>query len=245
MRGSSGATIVRDTATTVLKFAHAGAVGDRVHEQGLWLMRNESPLTPKVYTVGDGSYVMDALSELPHSIIDRELLVIQMVAGLAAHVWSKPAEVAFDLDAHLAKLDTLWCNVDDFKNIARDKIQWDELMACLTHGDPTCDNVMLNFDGDIVIIDPIPATPAVPDLKCVDIGKMLQSKAGFEFYRYGDASFMTNGVPYAHMFGTMNAAEWYAALYWCAVHFARALPYVPSDVAKYLEREVGRVLRFL
>lgn len=51
---------------------------------------------------------------------------------------------------------------------------------CLIHGDPTLANVMLDDKLNLKLIDPAPPRFAVPQLPEVDLGKLLQSVAGWE-----------------------------------------------------------------
>ena len=74
-----------------------------------------------------------------------------------------------------------------------------------------------------MVIDPIPATPAVPDLKSVDMGKIMTSVIGFERARYGEFPVINSLA-----FSTLSANELKATKYWAAVHLLRALPYTPS-----------------
>lgn len=72
-----------------------------------------------------------------------------------------------------------------------DRINWRHLRRGLTHGDPIYDNVMYRPKPEwqkgshqLVLIDPIPATPAIPDVLAVDVGRVIQSAVGYEELRY-------------------------------------------------------------
>lgn len=71
------------------------------------------------------------------------------------------------------------------------EITWYQLKHALTHGDPIIDNVMwrvrtlgLERKSELVLIDPIPACPALPDVEAVDVGRVIQSAIGYEHVRY-------------------------------------------------------------
>lgn len=73
------------------------------------------------------------------------------------------------------------------------QITWYRLRTGLTHGDPIIDNVLYRpsktqwtIDRQLVLIDPIPACSAVPDVLAVDVGRVIQSAVGYEAQRYGD-----------------------------------------------------------
>lgn len=74
-----------------------------------------------------------------------------------------------------------------------DVINWHRLQVGLTHGDPIIDNAMhrpkatyMKSDPQLVLIDPIPACPAIPDVIAVDVGRVIQSAVGYEALRYAD-----------------------------------------------------------
>ena len=242
-RGSSGATITFGTTrnNTVVK------AGDkRVGEQALWLHLHASPAVPRVYDRWPTGYIMECLDELPRDLIHPDRVLTAMHDALSGNVWNRKPRITFDMDAHEKKMRGLLAGQEQLASRLADvrmNVAWDKLTLCLAHGDPTYDNVMLRNRTEVVIIDPITATHAVPDMKSVDIGKMLQSVVGFEFARYGDRSFAGASM---ERFSTMfNTEDWYAGLYWCTVHLIRALPYVPDTVRPRLLEITHDVLRRL
>lgn len=236
-RGSSGAS---------LKVARSYAIksGDlRVADQGEWIQKHQSPVLPNVTAVrrredlGLGQYAMDRLTDAPLRLFYAPRLVMEMIDGLQKHVWDLPAEVTFSYDALFNKLAGLVpvTSYDDLKRKA-DGIDWDTLPSCMTHGDPTFDNVMLNSEGDVVIIDPLPANPAVPNLRCVDLAKIFQSILGFEQVRYEGFPDM-NGFRGYQMRTLrevmLDTNEWRATMFWVAIHYFRAVPYMPEGKVRY------------
>jgi hypothetical protein len=166
--------------------------------------------------------------------------------SLSDYIWSNNAEVYFDPNKHDEKLVSLRVHLapSEFHTLMSKKanVNWRGLKRCLSHGDATVDNVMLRANppsARLVLIDPIPATPAVPDLQCVDVGKMLQSALGFECARYDvpisprNTQHMVNTIR-----GRLSGDEWRASSYWCSVHLARALPYMPDPKTKGRVREL-------
>lgn len=237
-RGSSGASFVIDSA-----FATKTG-NERVVTQGEWLSFNKATGLPEVFDVDDTGYKMELLSSVPWPLVVPSRIVEETVAVLERDIWSKPPVTELDLDLHLEKVDALatrW--VPGIKNalLERAKEVAGLGVACLTHGDPTMDNVMLR-GYDIVLIDPVPATPAVPDLRAVDLGKLLQSANGFEKIRYNeDFRVATRHIEGLYARLNVSEDEQRAAAYWCIVHFLRALPYVPQNVTTRLVRLTERL----
>lgn len=210
-----------------------GDVGRRVQAQGQWLRDHPSPSVPRVLNVFEDGYVMPRLEEFDRTVEYDWAFLGAIVARLQAHVWSRAAEVALDPQAHITKVLGLAVVHLEERQVRKlgeifDAITWDRLPRCLTHGDPTWDNVMRSHRGGMVLIDPIPATPAVPDLRCVDLGKMLQSTYGYERIRYAELGLDVD-PEYVEKF-CVDDNEWRAAMYWCAVHLLRCAPYVPKEV---------------
>lgn len=74
---------------------------------------------------------------------------------------------------------------------AVEDIEWPKRYTDWTHGDPIVDNLMvrkfiegIEVDDHYVLIDPIPPTPAIPSHRMVDLGRFIQSAAGYEQIRY-------------------------------------------------------------
>lgn len=225
MRGSSGAVITE--LTCALKQG-----GRRVVEQGRWLQYHPYVMLPHVYEVDDIGYRMEWLADPPYEMLDHRVLLDRTYDALH-ELWLRPPAKKFARDVHQSKIDGLVTvkNETVIRQLSqlRDRIKWNLLKAGLTHGDPTLDNVMLR-DSQVVLIDPIPATPAVPDLWCVDTGKLLQSILGYEVLRYADTTYDWRLTPeYLRKQYIYNENEWLATVYWCVVHLLRAIPYMPNE----------------
>jgi hypothetical protein len=202
--------------------------------QGLWLRDNSAPSLPAVFSISDHAYTMERLGKFPIRLSDTLSTLDHVKDLLQRDVWSQPAVVKFDLDAHLMRLKPL-----DFAPLIRRKmvklqqeIDWDLLKSCLTHGDPIIDNLMLRQDGSIVITDPIPATPGIPDLLSVDVGRLLQSAVGYEkclgMWTTRPRT-IDPGLIYDHM--GLDKNEKKACIYWALVHCHRAMKYVDEQTA--------------
>lgn len=244
-RGSSGATF-NFLGNRVVKMAPEKTAGQRVMDQGLWLQKHQSPALPRVFQVYARSYVMERLIVPPLWALDHKVIFDHLLAALSVHVWSHSAEVEHDSNATAIKYNDL-CDKFDLQRVAHDldylqaNIEWNDLRRCLTHGDPTFDNVMFREDDaevGVVIGDPIPATPAVPDLWCVDLGKILQSLLGWEETRYGLRSFKLRIGTDDLRRCEIDKNEWRGTIFWSVVHMLRAMPYVSDDVRRKLK---GRI----
>jgi hypothetical protein len=224
-RGSSGAEIAEVPA--VLK-----AGDERVALQGRWLQNHPWPMLPQVYDVSTTSYLMERLTDPPYAMVNHRAFLSRVYDALQT-LWWRPPAVQFSPDAHHEKLNSLPLGVQQIHvlndlRVLSDRINWRGLGVGLSHGDPTLDNVMLR-GSQVVLIDPIPATPAVPDLWAVDTGKLLQSVLGYELLRYSDPTYEWRIDPLNLRQLVDNDNEWIATVYWCVVHLLRALPYMPNE----------------
>jgi len=236
LHGSSGATIK-------ISRDFAWKSGPRATEQGVYLLYgfHRNTALPKVVNHNRDGYAMERLYDEPDGVLPglhtTEHKFSDVMNALNV-VWvnGRADPVVVNLSAHQDKVLGLCAKCDieghttSLLNNTMHDIAWHQLKAVLTHGDPTVDNLMYRGQTP-VLIDPIPATTAVPDLECVDIGKVGQSAMGYEVARYG------TGTPevfedffITYMSGTTN--EHLARRYWTAIHLLRALPYMPEERKK-------------
>lgn len=260
-RGSSGADVVVLGDDRVLK----RKFGDtRIAEQGAWLQKHASPVLPVVHQVYAESYIMERLAVPPVRLLDHEKTLYTMIGSLRQHVWSKPPLAPPNHDMLLTKLEHL-IETYEMQRIwtavyrAHGQIRWQKLHRCLTHGDPTFDNVMIReATGELVLVDPIPATLIVPDMRCVDVGKLLQSALGWEALRYGDpyqrfvaspslvsARLLHGSALWPRDAPKFDDNEWQASVFWCVVHLLRTLPYVDDRVRAGVRSLIGDALSLL
>lgn len=218
MRGSSTAKItfenghVRklDTQITGVRVRDQG-IWLRRYDESLCL-----PAVNEIYADG---YLMEKLVEedLPLEYGDTLEMCRKILQVLAKHLWDFTSDdiivrhIPFNRDfddyeasyrnVHRSYVAGLLRDVDmSFlrRQLRRfeESIRWKYLRTGLTHGDPLIDNVLYRpsntqwaIDRQLVLIDPIPACPAIPDVLAVDVGRVIQSAAGYEAFRYGDLDF--------------------------------------------------------
>lgn len=236
LHGSSGATI-KVGRNIVWKS------GPRAEEQGTYLLRGfyANTALPAVVNRNCDGYTMERLYDEPDGVLPglhtTEHKFSDVMDALNV-VWvsGNITPLTIDLVAHQDKVLGLCerCDIGrDTVSLLNDTmydIAWHQLRAVLTHGDPTVDNLMYRGQTP-VLIDPIPATTAVPDLECVDIGKVGQSAMGYEAARYGTgAPEVFEDFFITFMSGISN--EHLARRYWTAIHLLRALPYMPEERKK-------------
>lgn len=235
--GSSGAIL--DIQKHFVRKTGDGAVGERVLAQAKWLDEHRSSVVPVIFDVMPNGYMMERLEEVePFTLDIADLDAI--IGRLSRGVWYHQAEIHLSETAHCEKmlgLEKKFASHEmklflwEFRETAFD----DDQRRCLTHGDPTLDNVMRR-SGYFVITDPIPATPAVPDLWAVDLGKILQSLTGFEYVRYGVTPHKSTEVRPGHLLDTLDWNDRIRTVYWCVVHYLRAMPYVDDTIHDKLRR---------
>lgn len=234
-RGSSGAVFDKDLHDDKIIWKRGPSGDRRVSDQGAYIRSfGETVALPRIDRVRAtlNSYAMEKLqSPSPLRMYDAGRLVTEYMIELERGIWCHEPKVLLDRNAHIRKLMSIIPS-EDWEDVygAFDAIDWWNVRRCKTHGDPTFDNLMFR-DEQPVIIDPIPPTPAVPDLMAVDLGKVLQSLMGFEFARYGVGG-PTHRDDAIEILKNLvnNEYEWDAAWYWCAVHLYRAVPYMPEEV---------------
>ena len=236
LHGSSGATI-KVGRNIVWKS------GPRAKEQGAYLLHGfyANTALPVVVSRNCDGYAMERLYDEPDGVLPglhtTEHKFMDVMNALNV-VWAsgRATPMAIVHVSHQYKVLGLCerCDIDrDTVSLLNDTmydIAWHRLKVVQTHGDPTVDNLMYRGQTP-VLIDAIPATAAVPDLECVDIGKVGQSAMGYEAARYGTgASEVFEDFFITYMSGTLN--EHLARRYWTAIHLLRALPYMPEERKK-------------
>jgi hypothetical protein len=198
--------------------------------QGRWIVNQDDNLAlPKVYRSRQTSYDMEALDPLSPWTNDS-LVFGQMILKLTIWFWGQPPVVTAFAPKHLDMIvnDILGRygqgTTAPLGSLAHN-ISWDDLPRVLTHGNCTFDNVMVRpSTREMVLISPQPATFAVPDMRAVDFGRILQSIMGFEAMRYSDETRQFN-LPVERLRAVVNDDnEWRATVFWCVVHLLRCLP---------------------
>lgn len=227
-RGYSGARVLVGDAEA-LKVGYERS--DKVVAQGEWLLKNAAENLPKVYSILPKGYAMEVLEPIPTPQVKLD----SMLNALEQACWQFAPEVQVNTPQTMLYVSRILDSfAPDLLDPVIDRVAYIRRTAdCMTHGDPTAENVMLR--GDVyVMIDPIPATCRVPSDLAADVGKVLQSAHGWEEMK-GDerASFTPDQV--LDKF-TSEVAD--VAQHWAIVHFVRTLPYCPTEEvrARVLEK---------
>jgi len=190
--------------------------GRRVRDQGIWLQQlNESSVLPVVFAVHQNRYDMERLDvgTIPTTWEQTFELCSDIIAELETHLWYKnfkgrvPHLMEFDRGEHNGYIIDLLTDVG-LRSYRRklhqfvgnvDWFGYKTPRVARTHGDCIIDNVAWRRTeselNKLVLLDPIPATSALPDLACVDVGRVIQSAAGYEVTRYFEDTRPLLGIP--------------------------------------------------
>ena len=164
--GLSGAQVIV-SENEAIKFSYDHAM--RVVEQGEWLVTNAHAHLPHVKKVLSRGYVMEPLEAIPNHNVDLG----KVVAALTKSVWRYAPTNMVDTPQTLLKVSRILEKFEPqllapaIEQLAYIRTTTD----CLTHGDPTAENVMLRGETYIVI-DPLPSTEAHM------AGKISRAKSG-------------------------------------------------------------------
>jgi hypothetical protein len=245
MPGRSGAT-VKVTGEVAHKSATDPAAQSRLFAQMQWLRLHKASWVVRVHEPTLNGYTMERLYswEPPPGAFNK----------VAHKVWSQPAEVDLDLSAHCKYVyDKVTSELPQkgwgFRQEVMEKMQYvmhhdERLTRCLTHGDLTRSNVMRTHDNWPVVIDPIPATPAVADIKAFDVSTAVISLLGLEHVQFGWPE--PTSLDMLHLSGMlweMNHVELECVRYMSVVQIARRLPYHPEEMHDDLIEIARQALR--
>lgn len=273
--GSSGARIVDNGDGTVTKL-DTEVTGGRVRDQGVWLVfyqlhRPEWRHLPRVSVVLQNGYIMEKLHTRSWQVYG-EFELGQVSAALAAELWREPPHARIDRVAHAAYVAKLLGDVDraDLVESLTDitpELRWDVIHSCLTHGDAIIDNLVYRssagslVEDDLysgktgveeptpVLLDPIPATSALPDILASDVGRLVQSASGYEsiihdtgFWRM--TSYDVARSAYSRVNVPLTDDEFTLTLYFALIHTLRglrtALRRRSPQVVRLLSEQVNR-----
>ena len=245
---------MQDPVANMITKKDTAVTGRRVRDQGIWLQQlGESLVLPEVFAVHHDRYDMEWLTvpEVPTSWVKTFQLCTDVLEELEKYLWHTefknqvPCLVEFDRHEHNSYLSELLTNVGLRQRYRRklnqfvlaiDWFGYRNLRIARTHGDGIIDNVayreQLPHHPQLVLLDPIPATPPLPDLACVDVGRVIQSAAGYEVTRYFQDTKPLLGVPLDQrvdeilndwMSETFNLNEARACLHFSVIHMLRGL----------------------
>ena len=238
--GTSGATVVIGPKH-VVKFG-SGAVGKRVVLQGLMMKEIGHLAFPRVLEFIENGYVMEQLMPVDWTRVTLLEGLRHTRALLNCYVWVRPPLYAPEPGPHHDYVRKLaeqyvpylvgylrwWAEQAVFGEERRHRVTLNR-----THGDPTADNLMRTTGGGFILTDPLPSSRKMPDVRAVDLGKMLQSAYGYERVKYPDRHTMSKMQVRDCIDVVLHGErpeDKYAAYYFCAVHFLRLLPYQPAEL---------------
>lgn len=252
---ASGARIIEleGKGDVVVKLGEPGTpVGERINAQTKWLLSHENETyVADVIAYWDGACIMPKYDPLPYEWEPTDTtadLVAKTLHALSADVWCWAPMYAGGPTPLAAKWETCEANLSfDVQCQALDlysQIDWREVRRCHTHGNPTISNCMYAFWSPR-LIDPTPATPEVPDIRAVDLGRLLQSALGWETIigAYDGLGLTVSHSdeawkPIASVCDNLN--EWYATIFCCVLHVAALKSYVDSDKGLLAEEMIAR-----
>lgn len=238
----SGAMIVVSD-DGVFKYGPEGPVGDRVRAQYEWLVQHQDcdGFFPRVMAEsGPTWYVMERLEVQRFTSGNLVDIVDFLLESLSHYVWQNSPQNVYEWNDHITyvldRLDAAQVHPalrDGFFRLAS-SFDLKRFQQVDTHGDPTIDNLLVRGNSDIVITDPIPAYSVMPGVVPSDLGKILQSLYGFEYIKG------THDTPYdlraiEHLLSRLDDELRRAAMYFCAVHYLRLIPYHKSLASEYVE----------
>lgn len=176
--------------------------GPGVEAEGRFCQTLGTAVAPEVYTVFTDGYVMEKLTPSPKTCI----LLTQIEHLLSSKVWCRPPipqKEVWRESLHYFGVDVpSWVTASD---------------TCLTHGDPTVSNAMTR-DDSLVMVDPRPPRPYVPQSHHADRGRILQSAFGWETVAYGQPP-----VSWTMPFFWEDEEDRRQALFWAGAAAARIL----------------------
>ena len=251
MRTNSGAHVFL-TANHAVKVAAGGKVRRRLHDQAEYMRHIGPELTPHVDFHVPGGYVMEKC--WPYRASKPEQYVADVVPVLE-QIWRRPTVrgTSHDLGAHYRYvMERVRQCMPTYETRVSHLIQSLDLASCrpcLVHGDPTYENVMKR-PGSILLADPLPPQPYMPELAAVDVGKVLQSLLGYELVErtWSIAAWQVDSERATQMVSeALNRPEYdrevRAAAWFAFAHCVRLLPYKREEVrphyVKLAERAWG------
>lgn len=227
-----------------------GKVGQRIDAQADWLQEfATSEYVVPVLSRAPGLVVMPRLQRI---VTMSDVYRVQLrIIGALDDVWDRPAKI-LEPEPYLRDLVYFESQAAEYFGIdvmermseMESGIKWGDLPRCRTHGDPTWCNTMLHPNGKLMLIDPIPADERVPDIRAVDLGKLLQSCLGWEIVAHGwRLKFSADAWRWVYI-ECNDDNEWLATKYWCLIHLTRLVPYFQDreDVVKWASETAQQIV---
>jgi hypothetical protein len=247
--GMSGASI-RVLGPWVLKYG-----SDKVGHQAFYQSAYLAEVSPRVYLAGKTWFLMEKLE--PVSLPDEHSVATarRIKYVLERDVWPKDRADgyrSFSKEALVSKVRSLSPQIPDYYKLIDPVLDLVYLeyskrgKAVRTHGDPTIENAAWSSNNDLKLLDPIHPEAWSPGIKHVDLAKILQSMVGFELIKY-QKSGLTALHPNAALDELMilSPPDRVLTLFFCALHFSRAIPYAPSYMHTPMYLKVKSILEIL
>jgi hypothetical protein len=232
----SGATI-EYSGDTVCKFSSDQKLWERLNEQAIYMADYGRPFV-EVLGIAHGRYWMRRYA--PLHIIDLPSALRGAKESLE-QLWDfeNPRHIPVDwIKTHQARVREL-CHMNDIQAVEQPLLtRFEEVLdvrhrltICgATHGDATLSNVVMGNEVAMRWVDPIPPSLWLPAFKAVDLGKLLQSAHGWEY-------FLNNRPPppnYGHVvIADESPADILAAGYFHSLCYLRILRYANERPAVY------------
>lgn len=178
-------------------------IGNECQQEGAYCQLLGERIAPRVYAIIPNGYVMEKL--LPINRYPQ--LLVHMYRALKREVWSRPALPSSTEIDWRDRLSMFGIQIPDYVTPTE---------YCMVHGDPTASNALLRdaHPLELIIADPRPPRDFIPQCKETDIGRLLQSKLGWEVVAYG-------ARPVDFYEPEMDLDTRRKAVFWCGAAAAR------------------------
>lgn len=234
--GLSGALIEHLQDGTTVKYTEDPERWDFLNSQATYMAECGYPFV-EVRGIAHGRYWMrtykkpDLVSFSPQLLIEAKESLIRL--------WDTDNPRFIDRSnwktAHRNRLRELF-DINEIEDSMRRNIQtrFEEIadtshrltVCTATHGDATLDNVLIDpICGDIRWIDPIPPSLWLPAFKALDLGKMLQSARGWEYFLNHQRELVSPSIPDAIVLHGESIEDKKAAQYFLGLCYLRILRY--------------------
>jgi len=196
--------------------------GIGVREQGLYALK--LGIGPPIYQLMDDGYCMATMIVPPLHDNSPELTLGKALVLLQTSVWihSEPAQ-------NWKPFFEEWASEQPVPVMDQMRALYstDKLRNTRIHGDPTLSNMLFDSYGQVHIADPIEPRGKMPGFISVDIGKLMQSVAGWEHLTIGAPIFEAMAVQrFCSQFSTPHLVR---GLFWLMIHALRILPYAKGS----------------
>jgi hypothetical protein len=256
----SGATVVFLDDLSVLKISQDAKVVKRLHSQAEFMDRTAQQLFPEVKALVTCGYMMERLQETDGSYwndVNVVETVKEMKDLLTEHMWVDTLAAPLLYNGWLEKLTKAIISrmiKEGFPSILIisiiaqiSRLRELKLQVCETHGDPTFSNVMESRSGVMLITDPLPWYESyMPPLKAVDLGKILQSIAGYDRIinpeLFPKLTVATEDAMLDVLFKNETFDTRKASWIFCLIHYVRLLPYQKPELKPELIKILEGVL---